>query len=683
MSKHYDPSLLNGTSELLQRSSSASTSLLLLFIFIILSILNTSVLCQTTATNPTIIITNNKFTLRATNSLIITPQILSAQVGNLTATSTVRSITYYVSDVLNSIFEYSTNNFVNIVTVSNFTQDAINKQQIRFISTGSFSPQCIITAVALIADGSGRVFTTTSQPSVSTFSFTAWTSSSTAPKPLVSYQKYGTYMLIQVTMWKRNFDPPAAVFSIGFSEAASCPIPINTIRDGFQLIEDGAYYAKYQVNRTVQDIINDPRVSKNSRGAVIDAILTVHTTYIFMQQGTTQTCTQLPFTDQYTLQVDLRPTQIEYVSKTNAEITLYPNQIFVDDNNRLQVKINLRLAGLDQAKLYNWAISGPKAFSVVYPIVVDVRSDANYFRLTFMSNPLTVGENYSGNYKLSFEAQNGALSQVYEIEFQLQYTIPDTDPVNTITFDTQADTFNGNDFTKSPVTEFRIGQLVYTRVKVVNVVSSTTGLPTNRRIAPYNMYLCCTLKIQGVPDNQCRYFDKTSMTYQAQIYTNGTINFNNTDVINKLKISNVLIGGSDDDKRSQYAFSIDIDSLRTGKNKRCFFVIETFLTTYSQNKRQTTNTIISDGSFSTTYKAFDFVEQLPTTSRSPVPKASSGKKPTPSSSKKVQIPSTPIPSKKNADNWSCSDSSAHQLFNKNFVWALLLCINVVILVILL
>lgn len=511
-------------------------------------------------------------------------------------------------------FEYRNGNVS--LFVNSFTSNDIQQGKVLFIpdgfvgSTSNINSPIEYPAYNVIAQGtvqtaSGIVFVnstvSSAQVTYSRWSEPAlpltWTTiSASAPKPIVINRSNSTHAYFEVTMFKRNLDldgSPAASFHVALQSDTLCQtsssIVLNALSDNFVLVKDSSYSQTFVLIRPLRDHLSDSKVVKNMAGVYIDAKTTIFTSYMLYDlTASTFTCKTIPFTEVIITQVDLSLQPIP--STAHPEISLAPTRLVVSDSSQIEVGISVRIAGLNNANIFNWNVIGPKYFGVRYPILIDVKSDAKYWKLTLASNKVNPGDDFSGIYMVSFESQvsGQAGSTLYQLSFALQYIVPNNDNAgnggnNGLNFDTQIDTYLDNHFaTSPPQTQFYNDSLMYVKVSTIIVQTGVGGLspiPSSKQVAPWNVFICCTKNLQAIPSNQCRQFDSTIMTYQKQLIINGTVS-NDTDVKYGFNLTypEEILGISDwGTLRHIYAFSLFLDPLLTGQDKRCFFAVDTYL----------------------------------------------------------------------------------------------------------
>ncbi|KAG2383717.1 hypothetical protein C9374_004388 [Naegleria lovaniensis] len=566
------------------------------------------------AQTPSLVITNNRLTSRGFTGKILTATDLSASLSSSTSGITLIIVNFFILNMKGGHFEYLNGNAS--LFVNSFTSNDIQQGKVLFIpdgyvgSTSSTNSPIEYPAYNVIAQGTIQTASGTSvlNSTLSTAQVTysrwsepalplTWTSISTsAPKPIVINRSNTTHAYFEVTMFKRNLaldGLPASSFHVALQSDSLCQtssnIVLNALSDGFVLVKDSSYSQTFVLVRTLRDHLSDSKVVKNMAGVYIDAKTTIFTSYMLYDPTVgTLTCKTISFTEVIITQVDLSLQPIP--STSNPDISLTPTRLVVSDSSQIEVGLSVRIAGLNNANIFNWNVIGPKHFGVKYPILIDVKSDAKYWKVSLASNKVNPGDDYSGTYKVSFESQLSGQpgSTLYELSFSLQYVVPNNDNAGNggnggLNFDTQIDTYLDNNFaTSPPQTQFYKDNLMFVKVSTIIVQTSVGGLspiPSSKQVAPWNVFICCTKNLQAIPSNQCRQFDSSIMTYQKQLVINGTVS-NDTDVRYGFNFTypEDILGISDwGTLRHIYAFSLFLDPLLTGQDKRCFFAADTYL----------------------------------------------------------------------------------------------------------
>ena len=592
---------------------------LLLHIFILLQ--NESVFGQYS-----IQITSNQLSpVRAYSPFTLATTNLFATIVTTSATSvTLKSMTFNIVNLVGARFVLI-NKATNTTTdVSSFSLSNIDSGIVQFIPDGSLLyPSYSVWADATFTTSSNTVMQMNSTTSAAQISYTKWTEGiGGTPKPIIVDLSNSTTVVFEVTMFKRNLDSPPASFMLGLSApTTACQTSSNSVlnflSDGFVLKSETQFSQTFVYSASLTAHLANSKISKVNRGVYIDATATIYSSY--MVADASGKCVQTTYSDNIITQSYLGVNTQAVVT----DMTLTPNKLSISDSNYLDIGFLLKITGLNNANLFNWQMTGPKSFSINYPILADVKTDYKVWHLSFTTaGKVSDGEDFSGTYYITFEAQvsGNSYSTSYSVSFTMQYYVPDQSTSGGgLNFDTQIDTYKSNDFsTAQPQTQFYRGQQLFAKVSTTIIQTSAGGLspiPSSKQVAPYNIFICCTKNLQAIPSNQCRQYDSTIMSYQKQLMVNGTINSTDTDVVNKFKIKSpeTIIGITDwGTLRHMYVVSMYLDALIVNQTstKRCFFSIDTYLVAANLLVSRSTNGVAASSSMSTASRAFDFSESV-------------------------------------------------------------------------
>ncbi|EFC48267.1 predicted protein [Naegleria gruberi] len=597
-----------------------------------------------------LLLSKNQLLIRATTSTLLTSNNLGASLSSpseIQGGFVIQNTVFYVQNVIGGSFELvttTTSGTNSSSVVTSFSSEAIQQGRVYFVpNVGldiNLKPSYSVWAQGLLVNSSTLLSvallnsTTISSAQVT---FTRWnTGLIGAPKPVVFNRSNSTHVIIEVNMFKRNIDgPPASSFMVGLANSATCTSDYNTVlnslSDGFVKSAETETYQTFVLIQTIAAHLANPNVVKISKGIYIDVRVSVFMTYMITNPGSS--CQRIQYTEDLITQANLIAQQNG--NSNTPQMSLTPTRLIVSDSSQLLLSLLLTVTGLNTANLFNWQLTGPKAFTLNYPILADVQGDTKYWQFSFASNSVSDGEDFSGTYTFKFEAQvsGEATSKFYQLSITLQYSIPDGEGVSGgggLPFDTEINTYYDNNFgTNQPQTQIKKTQQAFIKVSTV-LISTSLGtvspIPSSKQIAPYNIFICCTKNFQAMPSNQCRQYDATVMTYQKQLMINGTIS-SDSDVVSKFKLkSPETIKGITDwgTLRHIYAFSMYMTALVTGVDKRCYLAIDTYLVNADLPvlRGLQANTLSAASNISTSTRAFDLIEVIAATSSSKKPQKS-------------------------------------------------------------
>jgi len=510
-------------------------------------------------------------------------------------------VIYHIRSVTNGQF-YLLNPITHTYSpVNQFTQADLNNGYVLFFHPGNQVPP------SYILQAEDPLLGYLSANSTVSTIFTAFRRNTIgAPRPIFEASIDPTTLIVtlRITMFKKVLTTPEVRFNVGLSPLMTCLSNADSIRDGFVLVENGAYYNVYQVSMSLTSFLSNTNIQQISSGGVIDLVATMFadymiTTYDSLPAVTSDIyvvtnngyCYQTIYTQRYILTLTLAVTRVNF-GNSNPTSFLQPKKIFVNDLNRLEIRMIVWTSISDN--ITAWSVTGPYAFNVTDATFIGNSGGFNYYLIVMQSNVITSAIDFYGDYVLTLSSPTATSS----IAYSLQYLVPYPDITQTLLFNTTAQTYADAALTV-PRTQFSPTDTVYVRV-------DAPGAPviSGLSLSPYNVIMCCFLSFETIPSNvDCR--NTTRADFSQVIFAGGQVP------------RDVDAGLVPPPTTTSYGFFFGFPATaRTGADSRCFLTIETAYLVPNSTTRsvravesvfETTANPVANSVASVAYRVFDVI----------------------------------------------------------------------------